>query len=280
MTDAPAVILVRPQLGQNIGMAARAMANFALSDLRLVAPRDGWPNPEAGPAAAGADAVLDGATVHASVAEAARDCHRIYATTVRPRDSRLSVLTPAEAVRAIREDAARGLRSGLLFGPERAGLTADDMAAAHAIVTCPVNPAFGSLNLAQAVVILAYEWFQAGRAGPVGAGSRAADAPTAVPATAGEVDGLRRQLEAALEAAGYFHPPARAPVMRRRLAGILANARLTGQDVRTLRGVVAALAGGARAARDTTGGDAAEAVPSAGGREGAPDGGGRREPAG
>lgn len=242
---APAVVLVRPQLGQNIGMAARAMANFALSDLRLVAPRDGWPNPEAGPAAAGADHVLDGARVAASVAEAAADCHLLLATTVRPRDSRLAVLTPAEAAAEIRRRAARGERTALLFGPERSGLTADDMAAAHAIVTCPVNPGFGSLNLAQAVLVLAYEWFLAEGAAAA-AGGAAAVQPETDRAGVAEVDGLFRQLDAALNACGYYHPPERAPAMRRTIAGILARALLSAQDVRTLRGVVAALARGPR----------------------------------
>lgn len=234
---APAIILVRPQLGQNIGMAARAMANFALDDLRLVSPRDGWPNPDAGPAAAGADAVLDGARIAAGVEQAVADCAIVLATTVRPRDLRVPVLTPRAAAAEIHARASRGERTAILFGPERSGLTADDIAAVQAIVTCPVNPDFGSLNLAQAVLLMAYEWFLARRdATPTGVTE-----PAEAPATAGEVSGLVAHLDRALETAGYFHPPERAPAMRRTLAGLFARARLSGQDVRTLRGVVAAL---------------------------------------
>jgi tRNA/rRNA methyltransferase len=235
---APAMILVRPQLGQNIGMAARAMANFALADLRLVSPRDGWPDPAAGPLAAGADAVLEAARAYASIAEAARDCHTLFATTVRPRDSRLAVLTPAEAAADIHAAARAGRRTGILFGPERSGLTSDDIAGAHAIVTCPVDPGFGSLNLAQAVLILAYEWFLERPGEPPALPARV---PEGEPATVEEVDGLLRHLDRALEAAGYYHPADRAPAMRRTLSGILARAGFTAQDVRTLRGVVAAL---------------------------------------
>ncbi len=240
---APAIILVRPQLGHNIGMAARAMANFALADLRLVLPRDGWPNPDAGPPAAGADWILEAARMHGTIAEAAADCSRLLATTARPRDSRLPVHTPAEAAEAIRAAAERGLRTAVLFGPERSGLTADDLAACHGIVTCPVNPAFGSLNLAQAVLILGYEWFRARGAAGAADGAGGPERATAgdEPASVGEVAGLIAHLDRALEAAGYFHPPARAPAMRRTLAGILARARLSAQDVRTLRGMVAAL---------------------------------------
>ncbi|MFN4100998.1 MAG: RNA methyltransferase [Pararhodobacter sp.] len=234
----PAIILVRPQLGQNIGMTARAMANFALTDLRLVAPRDGWPNPEAGPAAAGADHVLDGSRIYERVADAAADCVTVLATTVRPRDSRLPVVTPQAAAVLVHQAARAGERTAILFGPERSGLTADDIAAAHGIVTCPVNPGFGSLNLAQAVLLLAYEWFQAQ---PGAAAGITATLPEPEAASAGEVSGLIEHLAGALEAAGYFHPPARAPAMRRTLAGVFARARLTSQDLRTLRGVVSAL---------------------------------------
>jgi tRNA/rRNA methyltransferase len=235
---APAIVLVRPQLGQNIGMAARAMANFALADLRLVAPRDGWPNPEAGPAAAGADSLLDSARVHERIDEAVADCVTVLATTVRPRDSRLPILTPRAAAALVHNKAAGGGRTAILFGPERSGLTADDIAGAQAIVTCPVNPEFGSLNLAQAVLLLAYEWFQATSETPP---EVAATMPGAEPASQREISGLIDHLERALESAGYFHPPARAPAMRRTLAGVFARAPLSAQDVRTLRGVVATL---------------------------------------
>ena len=151
----PAIILVRPQLGQNIGKAARAMLNFGLTEMRLVAPRDGWPNPDSGPAASGADAVLEQAEVFETVQDAIADCSTVYASTVRRRDLVVPVLTP-EAMAA--EIASSSERSAILFGPERSGLETEEVALANAIVTVPINPQFASLNLAQAVILLAYEW--------------------------------------------------------------------------------------------------------------------------
>src|SRR3569623_3133910 len=149
------MVLVRPQLSQNIGKAARAILNFGLDEMRLVAPRDGWPNPDAGPSASGAEVVLESAQVFDSVEEAAADCSTTYASTVRRRDLIMPVLTPT----AMAEDIARStVRSAILFGPERSGLETGDVALANAIVTVPINPEFGSLNLAQAVILLAYEW--------------------------------------------------------------------------------------------------------------------------
>src|SRR5688572_26391088 len=150
----PIIVLVRPQLGENIGKAARAMLNFGLTEMRLVAPRDGWPNPDAGPAAAGADIVLERARVHETLAEAVADCAHVYATTVRKRGVTKPVLTPEEAGRSIHTEQGR---SAIVFGPERSGLETDDVALARAIVTVPVNPEFGSLNLAQAVILCSYE---------------------------------------------------------------------------------------------------------------------------
>jgi tRNA/rRNA methyltransferase len=231
---APAFILVRPQLGMNIGMAARAMGNFALDQLRLVEPRDGWPNPEAGPPAAGADHVLEAVTVHDSVAAALADCHLTFATTVRPRDMPKPVVTPREAAAMMREAAGKGLKSGILFGPERSGLTADDLAPVATIVTCPVNPGHGSLNLAQAVLLLGYEWFQAAAPAP-------APAPEFAPAPHGEVAGLIAHLDQALDAAGYYHVPDRTPATRRTLAQLLTRPNFTQEEVRTLRGIIRAL---------------------------------------
>ncbi len=154
-TDKPIIVLVRPQLGENIGKAARAMLNFGLVELRLVEPRDGWPNPSAGPAAAGADIVLEKAQVYATTAEAVADCAHVYATTVRKRGVTKPVLTPEESAR---EMAGNSGRSAVLFGPERSGLETEDVALARAIVTVPINPEFGSLNLAQAV-ILCHKYF-------------------------------------------------------------------------------------------------------------------------
>ena len=234
----PAIILVRPQLGMNIGMAARAMGNFALDELRLVSPRDGWPNPEAGPPASGADHVLDAVTVHDGLASALADCQLTFATTVRPREMAKPVVTPREAVALIRAGAAKGLKSGILFGPERSGLTADDLAPVQTIITCPVNPGFGSLNLAQAVLLLGYEWFQSDVQAAV---QPATSVPDHLPAPHGEVAGLVAHIEQALEDAGYFHVPDRTPATKRTLAQMLTRPRFSAEEVRTLRGIIRAL---------------------------------------
>ena len=151
----PVIVLVRPQLGENIGKAARAMLNFGLTEMRLVAPRDGWPNPSAGPAAAGADVVLEQAQVFETLAEAVADCAHVYATTVRKRGVTKPVVTPEQAAQAIHRGPGR---SAIVFGPERSGLETEDVALARAIITVPINPEFASLNLAQAVILCAYEW--------------------------------------------------------------------------------------------------------------------------
>ena len=193
----PVIVLVRPQLGQNIGKAARAMLNFGLTEMRLVAPRDGWPNPEAGPAASGADAVLEGARVFQTTTEAIADCTLVYASTVRRRDLVIPVSAPEQMAQEIY---ATSGKTAILFGPERSGLETEDVALANRIVTVPINPDFGSLNLAQAVILLAYEW------------SRGTDLsqPTAkemeAPAAMADLEGLIGQLEGSLEDAGYFYP--------------------------------------------------------------------------
>ncbi len=234
MTDIPqpAIILVRPQLGQNIGKAARAMLNFGLTDLRLVSPRDGWPNPEAGPAASGADIVLENARVFDSIAEATADCAHVYATTVRKRGVTKPVVTPEEAARAIHAEPGG---SAFLFGPERSGLETDDVAIARTIVTVPINPEFGSLNLAQAVILCAYEWSK----------GQALAQPPAVeidpPAPQAELDGLIAHVEDMLEPTGYFFPPDRVPTTRRTIRGMLTKPGWNSQEVRTLRGILSAL---------------------------------------
>lgn len=230
--NGPVIVLVEPQMGENIGKAARAMLNFGLDEMRLVAPRDGWPNPAAVPTAAGADRVLDRITVHASVADAVGDCADIYATTVRPRGLPKPVLTPAEAAREMVGSAAR---SAILFGPERSGLDAEAVALARTIVTVPVNPDFGSLNLAQAVVLAAYEYAQAA------ASFDAAAAPLEPPAPQAELDGLVGHLFEALDETGYFHPPDRTPSTKRTLRSILTKPRWNSSEIQTLRGVIAAL---------------------------------------
>jgi tRNA/rRNA methyltransferase len=229
----PVIVLVRPQLGQNIGKAARAMLNFGLTELRLVSPRDGWPNPEAGPAASGADTVLEQASLYETVNEAVADCAHVYATTVRRRGVTKPVVTPVVAATEIH--AAPG-RTAILFGPERSGLETDDVAVARSIITVPINPQFGSLNLAQAVILVAYEWSktEALAQPPV------VDMP--LPAPQIELDGMIAQLDAMLEAAGFFFPPDRTPVTKRMLRTLLTKPGWSSQEVRTLRGVLSSLA--------------------------------------
>jgi tRNA/rRNA methyltransferase len=243
VTTAPVIVLVRPQLGENIGKAARAMLNFGLTEMRLVSPRDGWPNPQAGPAASGADVVLERARVFASVAEAVADCGHVYATTVRKRGVTKPVVTPEAAARAIHADAAgdAGNRAAILFGPERSGLETDDVALARTIVTVPINPAFGSLNLAQAVILVAYEWSKGQ------ALAQPPEVPLDPPAPHEELEGMIGQLDAMLEAAHFFFPPDRTPTTRRTLRTLLTKPGWTSMEVRTLRGVLSALAGAKRA---------------------------------
>jgi len=228
----PIIVLVRPQLGQNIGKAARAMLNFGLTEMRLVAPRDGWPNPDAGPAASGADEVLESAKVYNTTAEAIADCNLVYASTVRRRDLVMPVVGPDEMASEMRALAGR---SAILFGPERSGLETEDVALATRIVTVPINPEFGSLNLAQAVILLAYEW------------SRGAELalPTIKesepPATMAELDGLIGQLEAALQDADYFYPPERTQATKATIRTILTKPLWSSREIQALRGVVRAL---------------------------------------
>jgi tRNA/rRNA methyltransferase len=244
-TDTPIIVLVRPQLGENIGKAARAMLNFGLTEMRLVSPRDGWPNPAAGPAASGADVVLETAQVFATVAEAVADCAHVYATTVRKRGVTKPVLTPEEAAREIaqRTTARAEGRSAILFGPERSGLETADVALARAIITVPINPEFGSLNLAQAVILCAYEWSKHVLSEDEGTHDLAQ--PTAEdalpPAPQDELEGLIAHFERLLEPAGYFRPPARAAATRRTLRTMLTKPAWNHLEVRTLRGVLSAL---------------------------------------
>lgn len=233
----PIIVLVRPQLGQNIGKAARAMLNFGLTEMRLVAPRDGWPNPDAGPAASGADVVLEQAQLFDSVEEAIADCNHVFASTVRRRDLVLPVLRPEEMAEQI---AAAGGRSAILFGPERSGLETEDVALANAIVTVPINPEFGSLNLAQAVILLAYEWSRT---------IALAQPPAKAleePAPHGELEGLIGQLDEELERKGYFHPPSRAQATRNTLRTIFTKTGWSSREVKAVRGVIRALVGPAR----------------------------------
>ncbi len=230
----PSVILVRPQMGENIGAAARAMMNFGLRDLRLVAPRDGWPNPKAHEMSAHADGIIEAAQVFATLEEAVADAEYILASTARPRQLPLPVFTP----RAGAEEQARYARTALLFGPENNGLSSDDLAVAHGIVTIPTDAANTSLNIAQSVVILAYEYWQArGEAGVV-------SPEPEPPASAGEVEGLYVQLAGALEKKGFFRVVHKKPSMQRNLRLLLTKAGFSAQEVQTLRGIVRVLEDG------------------------------------
>lgn len=232
MAEGPIIVLVRPQLGENIGKAARAMLNFGLTEMRLVSPRDGWPNPSAGPAASGADEVLDKATVHETLADAVADCAHVYATTVRKRGMTKPVVTPEEAASRIRQ--AHG-RSAIAFGPERSGLETEDVALARAILTVPVNPRFGSLNLAQAVILCAYEWSKhADMAVPT-------EEEVHPPAPQEELEGLIGHFESLLEPRKYFFPASRAAATRRTLRNVLTQPGWNSLQVRTLRGVLSTL---------------------------------------
>jgi tRNA/rRNA methyltransferase len=228
----PVIVLVRPQLGQNIGKAARAMLNFGLTEMRLVTPRDGWPNPDAGPSASGADVVLEQAKLFATVAEAIADCRHVFASTVRRRDLVMPVLGPEQMADQIRASAGR---SAILFGAERSGLETEEVALANAIVTVPINPEFGSLNLAQAVILLAYEWSR--RAGLAQPPARELESP----APHAEVEGLIGQLDAELEQKGYFHPPSRTQSTRNTIRTIFTKTGWSSREVKAVRGIIRAL---------------------------------------
>jgi len=238
--DGPAIILVEPQLGENIGTAARAMANFGLMDLRVVKPRDGWPSESARRAASRADHVFDRIRLYQSVEEAVADLGYLVATTARPRDLAKPVRGPASAATIMRGHMASGIRPGILFGRERIGLTNEEISLADEIVTLPIDPRFASLNVAQAVLILAYEWRRSGLESEE-EGLRFTTRLDSRPASKEEMLGLYEHLERALEAVTFFRPPEKKPSVVATLRAMLQRAQFTEQDVRTLRGVVAAL---------------------------------------
>ena len=229
-TRTPAIVLVRPQLGENIGKAARAMLNFGLTDLRLVAPRDGWPNPAAGPAASGADVVLQQARIFDSVAEAVADCAHVYATTVRKRGLVVPVVTPEEAAREIR---AAAEPCAILFGAERSGLETDEVAIAEKILTVPINPEFRSLNLAQAVILVAYEWSKQGAVViPTEGEAQEPRAPHV------HLEGLIGQVNEALDEVGYFFPPDRTQTTLHNIRTILTKPGWSTREIQALRGMI------------------------------------------
>jgi TrmH family RNA methyltransferase len=241
--NTPAVILVRPQLAENIGAVARAMGNGGLFHLRLVAPRDGWPQEKAWRTASGADAILDALIVHSTLADAVADLHHVYATCPRPRHIIKPVLTARGAAAELREVAARGLRVGVLFGPERAGLDNDEMAHADALIRYPLNPVFMSLNVAQAVMILSYEWWTAAETTP----PRTLMTNETHIATKGQLENFLAQLVDQLDACGFLRNRPKRPGMVQNIRHFLQRGEVTEQELRTLHGIVTELAVGRRA---------------------------------
>lgn len=235
----PVVILVHPQLGENIGAAARAMLNCRLGELRLVKPKNGWPSEYALKAATGAVSVIEAAIVYETTAEAIADLGIVYAASARRRDMTKTILTPRAAAASIRAQIEGGNRVGILFGAERSGLHNDDISLAEAIIEAPLNPEFSSLNLGQAVLLVAYEWLLSG------AGEAASAIETPMPntrrATRAEMAGLFAHLEGELDDCGFLLPIEKRPSMVRSLRNLFQRAGLTEQEVRTLRGVIAGL---------------------------------------
>jgi tRNA/rRNA methyltransferase len=236
----PVVILVEPQMGENIGAAARAMANFGLGRMRLVKPREEWPNPQARKMASGADRILDDAVLYDTLAEAIADCTLVLATTARAHDQMKPVVDAAEAAQLAAPLVAAGETVGILFGRERIGLEGREVALADRIVTLPVNPAFASLNLAQAVIIVAYEWFKNSTAGVL---------PFSMPvrspqASKQQLMAFFASLEGELEKVEFFRPPDKRDTMQINLRNIFSRMALTQQDIRTLHGVITSIADG------------------------------------
>lgn len=243
---APCVVLVEPQLGENIGMAARAMGNFGLSDLRLVGPREPWPNPKAKAAAAGADAILDGARVFETLGAALGGVNLVLATTARPRDMFKPVMDAGEAVDRAAAHVAAGGTASFLFGRERWGLTNEEVALADAMVTLPVEPDFGSLNVAHAVAVVAYEWRKAATGGALPFEGRGVEA-----ASREELAAMVEHLEAALARTDFFTPPEKRTAMMVNLRAMFSGAGFNPLEVRMLRGVISALEKGRHRARHT-----------------------------
>ncbi len=234
----PVIILVEPQLGENIGMVARAMANFGLAELRLVNPRDGWPNEKARAAASRADHVVDAVAVFPDLASALADLNFVFATTARERDGFKEVRGPVEAGRALRARSVSGQRTGIMFGRERFGLYNEEVGLADEIVTFPVDPGFSSLNIAQAVLLMSYEWMKSGLESETQTNF---SGPEMAPATKQQLQGLFDHLEAALESRGYFRPATKKPKMVDNLRAVLTRAGFHEPELKVLRGVVASL---------------------------------------
>jgi len=234
----PVIVLVEPQMGENIGACARAMLNCGLDELRIVNPRDGWPNERAQAMSSGALDRMPPVQVFNTTAEALADCHYTYATTARPRDMQKPVMDAKQAALDVHARSAQGQKCAFLFGPERAGLGNDDVALSHAIITIPLNPDFSSLNLAQGVLMCAYEWYQ----------SSLKDLPqTSVlsepPAPHAELDNLFRHLEEELASHGFFRTESMQPSVMRNLKNMLSRAEMTTQEINTFHGIITVLTG-------------------------------------
>ena len=239
---APVIILVAPQLGENIGMCARAMLNCAVTELRIVNPRDGWPNPGAVSAAAGATTVLDQAKLYTSAKEAVADLEFVLATTARPREMVKDVYSPEAAAKKIRlHNAGNVQKCGILFGPERAGLENDDVVLANAILNIPLNPAFSSLNLAQAVLLVCFSWLSAQN--PFRPEAVATEMGDTSPAKKEDIEILLTHLEDELVRGDFFRSPDQKPAILRNIRNFFFRAAPTQQDVRTLHGIVSCLTG-------------------------------------
>ena len=238
IAEGPAIILVEPQLGENIGMVARAMANFGLAELRLVNPRDGWPSEKARSAASKADHVIDGTKVYETLEDAIKDLNFVYATTARESYGFKPVRSPVTAAERLRQKFRAGEKTGILFGRERWGLTNEEVALADEIVTFPVNPAFASLNIAQAVLLMSYEWMKSGLEDL----AETAFLPIEQrPSTKEQVLGLFEHLEEALDARNYFHPPSKKPRMVDNLRAVISRRGFTEQEISVFRGVINSL---------------------------------------
>lgn len=248
----PAIILVNPQMGENIGAAARAMYNFGLSDLRLVAPRDGWPNESAKAVAVGASHIVESARVFETTKDAVADLQVVYATTARDRRMIKPAFSPRESVEKIHGDAGNAVRSGILFGAERTGLTNEDVTLCHGVINIPTSPEYPSLNIAQSIVILAYEWYVGDAlkhtAGDEGRGSTGPNASVLAfdpaPAKQEEIHGLLNHLESELDRVDFWKEWKKKPLMWQNLQNIFTRGALTEQEVRTLRGVIRCLVEG------------------------------------
>ena len=244
----PEIILVEPQLGENIGTAARAMGNFCLSKLSIVNPRDGWPSETAVKASAGAHSIIDNAKTHDTLEESLADLNYVLATTARPRDMAKVVFTPEEAIRQIRPKIDKGQKVGILFGRERVGLKNHEVALADAIVMAPVNPTFASLNIAQAVLLLGYEWLKQCNTATIGRetefdgpGISGMNYRASRPASKQELVGFFEHLERELDEGGFFRPAEKRHSMVQNIRNMYQRMGATEQEVRTLRGIVSSL---------------------------------------